>query len=93
MQLLAEYGLFLAKTITFIIAILLVAGGLVSLIARARTEKGVEHLELKKIKTQFTDLKEQILETILTKKEYKKWLKSETKKEKEQDKESPAFLF
>ena len=93
MPLLAEYGLFLAKTITFVIAILLIGGGLASLITRGRSEKGAERLELTKLNEHLEDLKQQLFEKILSKKEYKKWNKIEEKKQKSVKKETKHRIF
>jgi serine protease SohB len=93
MQHLAEYGLFLAKTITIIVAILLIISGLVALITRARADTSTNRLELKKINEQLDHLKEQMLKTILPKKEYKKWQKAEVKKNKAPIKEKKTRIF
>jgi serine protease SohB len=93
MQHLAEYGLFLAKTITFVIAILLIISGVVGLMSRARNEKSSHRLELKKINEDLDHLKEQMLATIFSKKEYKKWQKSESKKHKANSKEKKPRVF
>jgi serine protease SohB len=93
MQLLSEYGLFLAKTITFVIAILVIGGSLATLIARGRAEKGGERLELSKLNEHLEELKQQLFQKILSKKEYKKWNKIEDKKHKAEIKETRPRVF
>jgi len=46
MEFLSEYGLFLAKTITIVVATLAIIGGIVALLSRSQI-KSKEHFEIK----------------------------------------------
>ncbi|VUD47338.1 putative protease SohB [Thalassocella blandensis] len=81
MEFLTEYGLFLAKTITFVIAVGVVIALLVSASMRNHTqEKG--HLEIVKINDKFDALAHAVKEAILP----DDVLKSEDKEKKRQEK-------
>ncbi|EKD78167.1 MAG: hypothetical protein ACD_42C00018G0005 [uncultured bacterium] len=79
MSFLVEYGLFLAKTVTLVIAIVAILATLFTLKAKAKAEKqGVLHI--KKINEQYDEMSEIINDVIQTKAE-KKALKLAHKKE------------
>jgi serine protease SohB len=77
---LAEYGLFLAKVATFVIAIIVVVG---FIIASATKSKGAkDKLNVKKINKRYADYKETLQHAILNKASFKRLQKAENKKNK-----------
>lgn len=83
-----EYGMFLAKTLTLVIGVLLVFIGILALAGKGR-DAVKEHLEIKKINDKYEHMSNLIKDSVLTKeqlkkehKEEKKNKKSEAKKEK-----------
>jgi serine protease SohB len=92
MEFLAQYGLFLAKSITLVVAILLVAGGLVSLIMKSR-EKSTSKLNLQKLNKKYASLRDQLQQEILPKKNYNKWLKTNKKALKIQTEQMKSRVF
>lgn len=81
MQVLLEYGLFLAKTITWVIALLLLVGGVLSLLGKGKTAPKSK-LKLEKLNDQFDAYKQQLQENILEKSALKKLHKQEKKADK-----------
>jgi serine protease SohB len=81
-DLVGEYGLFLAKAVTIVVALLIIIGGIVS--ASTRTKKSDSgHIEVKQINDRFTQMKETLREALLDSSELKKLHKQEKKAEKE----------
>lgn len=78
---LKDYGLFLAKTLTLVLA----AGLLILLATRARRSFGTpegERLEILDLNARYEDLARAVKESSLPKKAYRAWLKAERKREK-----------
>lgn len=85
MHYLADYGLFFAKTITLVIALLLLIAGILALFLKNKIQsKG--HLDIKKINQTYEEMEETLQEKMLPKKDFKIFLKEKRKKEKEQAK-------
>jgi serine protease SohB len=85
---LAEYGLFLAKTLTITIGILLLVLGLVAIIGKAKgMEKG--KLRIKSLNDKFTEMRHSLQQVLLSKSELKAIDKAE-KQTKKQAKNSQA---
>ncbi len=80
-----EYGLFLAKTITIVFAIVAIVTGIILLASRGR-DMGREHLEVKKLNQKFDDMAETIKLNTLDKDELKKLDKTEKKQHKVDEK-------
>jgi serine protease SohB len=80
---LAEYGLFLAKTITIILAILLIIGGIIVIASKSK-DKLKGRLEIKNLNEKYDEMADQIRQEILSKQDYKKTIK-EIKKNKKQE--------
>ncbi|XQF90065.1 protease SohB [Pseudoalteromonas espejiana] len=81
MEFLYEYGLFFAKTVTFVIAIAIILTLVVGSAVKPKAKKGA--IEIDDLSEQLDDLKQSFLENTLTKKELKlhqKALKTESKK-------------
>lgn len=86
-ELLTEYGLFLAKTVTIVVAILVIIGGIASASsARTRKEPHQGEVKIAHLNERFEEMEENLKEAILTKEELKEEEKAEKKKEKEEKK-------
>ena len=77
MQFLIDYGLFLAKTLTLVIAILLLLSGIVAIANRGK-EKG--KVKIKQINQQYDEMRSLLQQALLSKQE----LKQATKKSKQE---------
>ncbi|THB75197.1 MAG: protease SohB [Gammaproteobacteria bacterium] len=94
LSVLCEYGLFLAETITIVIAVIIVTAVVISLAAKGK-ERGKDTIEVKNINEKFDELKEIAQEEILDKKELKKLQKekkAEEKARKENDEKRPRIF-
>lgn len=85
-EFITEYGMFLAKTVTLVLAILLLIGGVVLLASRGR-EMGREHLEIKKINEKYEEMAEAVRAVILSKEAFKKSQKAEKQQKKTEAKQ------
>jgi len=74
---LSEYGIFLAKSVTIVIAILIVVGFIVALASKSRPK---ERLKIKKLNEKYQDMRDTLNQEILEKKEYKQLVKAEKKR-------------
>jgi len=74
MQFWSQYGLFLAKTFTFVIALLLLLVGVIALTRKDKATAG--KLEVKNINERFDEFAETLRDAILTKSEHKKLAKA-----------------
>ncbi len=79
-EFLLQYGLFLAKSLTLVIAIVVTVGAIFSIARKNQEEEGF--LVVTSVNEKMDDLKYSLQAETLPKKEYKKWLKAQ----KEQDK-------
>lgn len=84
----AEYGLFLAKIITVVLAIFVIVVGIFAIGSKGK-EKIKERLVIKKLNDKYRDMKNSLSHYILSKQEFKQLLKTEKKTEKIQ-KEKPS---
>ncbi len=91
MEFLYEYGLFVAKAVTLVVAILVVVGGIVSVAAKQKQSGG--NLEITSISEQIEEMTEHAKSLLLSKeqqkqrqKEKKKALKAAKKEDKDQQK-------
>lgn len=83
MEFLTDYGLFLAKTITFVAAILVVVVVAVSMGGRnKKSDKG--HIEVTKLNEKFDHLRDSLRDAMLDDEEYKEYEKAEKKRLKEE---------
>lgn len=87
MDALIEYGLFLAKTITWVVAILFLVGGILATAARHRGEKKGQ-IVVEKLNDQYESYEELLSHVTLEKTQLKKWLKSKKQQAKEQKSDS-----
>lgn len=77
-----DFVFFALSTALVVIAIVFVVGSFFSLLAKAKqevTKLAAGKLEINKIGDEYKSTKEQILETLLDKKEYKKFVKEQKK--------------
>lgn len=77
---LSEYGLFLAKTLTILIGIIVTFGALVALAQKAKKEDGT--LIITNINEKFDDIRQSLQSETLSKSEIKKWLKGQKEQAK-----------
>lgn len=83
MEFLANYGLFLAKTITFVVAIGVIIALVVSMGGRnKKSDKG--HIEVTKLNEKFDHLRDSLRDAMLDEEEYKEFEKAEKKRLKEE---------
>jgi serine protease SohB len=85
MEFLFEYGLFLAKATTIIVAIIIVAGSIASIAMRHR--KTEPEIQLTQMNRQYDDMESAIRGASLGPGGQKQWLKSEKKKAKQKARE------
>jgi len=89
MQFLAEYGLFLAKIISLVAAVLVVVAGVFA-IARKGKMQDKNKLEVKNLSEKYKEFSEILNNETLNKKQLKQWLKEEKTKSKNADKSETA---
>lgn len=85
MEFLYEYGLFLAKAATLVIALLLAVGGIIGLASKQKQGKG--ELEITNLSQRLDDMTHHAKHLILDKAEWKALEKAEKQKQKAQKKE------
>jgi len=79
-----EYGLFIAKVITGLIALVFVVG----IIGGARKKEEGPELKVTNLNEKYKALKLRLLESLMDKKEYKQYLKDQAKSEKKESKQN-----
>ncbi|WP_096085865.1 protease SohB [Agaribacterium haliotis] len=86
MQFLAEYGLFLAKTLTFVFAV----AAVVAIVASSRRQgSDDEHIEIEKLNDRYDEYKSLMQSAVYDEKQLKKINKDKKKQEKQDKKSSP----
>jgi serine protease SohB len=85
LNLLYEYGLFLAEAVTIVVAILLVAAGLFALSQRGR-QHDEGHIEVKKLNERYREFRHTLQRALLDDRELKRESKAERKQEKVEQK-------
>lgn len=85
---LAAYLLFLAKTITFIVAILLIIAGIITLVSKGK-QHPKERLDIKKLNEKYEAMAKLLREKICTKKQLKQYGKEEKQQRKQNEKLKP----
>lgn len=94
MDFISEYGLFLAKTVTFVIAFAIVLMLIVGAAVKPKAKKG--EIQIDNISEQLDDIKESFLLNTLNKKEYKahqKQLKVHSKKTENDDPKPRLYVI
>jgi len=84
LEFLFEYGLFLAKTVTFVIAVMIIVAVIVSAAMKQKAKKG--HLEIIDLSEQFKETEQDISHSLLSKEQLKKKEKLDKKQAKAQAK-------
>jgi serine protease SohB len=85
LEFLAEYGVFLAKAVTIVIAIIVVIGAIANL--GSKNKKPSEgHIEINNLTEEIEEVKDGMLEEVLSEEEYKSLQKEKKKQEKEKAK-------
>ncbi|NOY62839.1 MAG: protease SohB [Gammaproteobacteria bacterium] len=99
MEFLTDYGLFLAKALTTVIAIIVVVGVLIAQISRAK-QMPREQLEITKLNEKYDDLAQTINTQVLSKDDLKSYCKEKKKQKKAlkkgnstQEKRSRVFVL
>ena len=96
MEFLFEYGLFFAKTVTFVVALVIILSLLVGASQKAKQSHGKGHLEVTSLNPQFEDLKETMLlattDELLQKDQEKELAKAKKKEKAEAKKALKKFL-
>ncbi len=99
MEFLSQYGLFLAKTLTLIIGIIVTFSAIVAVALKSKGKKEDGYLVIENVNEKLEEIRSSLQEETLTKHALKKWLKnkkaqdkSNKKIEKEKD-ELPKRLF
>jgi len=87
LEFLSNYGLFLAKSITVVVAILFVVAGLVSISSRQKREQE-GHIEVEPLNEKYEDMAASIQSQVLSPEELKALAKTEKKKEKQEKKQA-----
>ncbi len=88
-ELLTEYGLFLAKTITIVVAVLVILGGIFSASgARTRKEPHQGEVKIAHLNERFEEMEHHLTQAVLTKEQLKAKEKADKKKEKEEKKKN-----
>jgi serine protease SohB len=82
LEYLAEYGVFLAKTVTLLVALLIAVAGITALASRQRHGGNEGHIEVKHINEKLDDLVDGLKANILSEEEYKKEQKQQKQTEK-----------
>ncbi|MDH3689978.1 MAG: protease SohB [Gammaproteobacteria bacterium] len=94
MEFLSEYGMFLAKAATLVVAILATVGGVVALTVHRRAAK--DQIEINDLNSKYESMANALNAAILPKKEFKQRLKSlkkQHKGEQKQTKSKPRNVF
>jgi serine protease SohB len=89
LEFLSNYGLFLAKSITIVVAVLFVVIGVVAASSRGRKEPH-GHITVTRINDEYDDHEEALKSAVLSEEELKKEHKAEKKKRKAEKKKPPA---
>lgn len=86
-------GLFAGKAIIILAVILIVLVAFLVLLAKAKQEAAGARLSIKNLNKKYQENKDSILQEVLPKKEYKKFLKEQKAKDKEEKQKKNIFLI
>ena len=78
-EFMTEYGLFLAKTLTVLVAVLIAALGVAGAVVRARGRGEDGPIEVRKLNHRFDAMRDALHAAALDEREYKRWRKAERK--------------
>ncbi|WP_110811911.1 protease SohB [Cronobacter sakazakii] len=88
MNLLAEYGLFLAKIVTVVVAIASVIALIANLTQRKKAQRG--ELRVTRLGEEYKEMKEEVAAALLDPHQHKQWHKNQKKKNKQEAKAAKA---
>ncbi|ELY3543768.1 protease SohB [Cronobacter turicensis] len=88
MNLLAEYGLFLAKIVTVVVAIVIVIALIANLTQRKKAQRG--ELRVTRLGEEYKEMKEEVATALLDPHQHKQWHKNQKKKNKQEAKAAKA---
>ncbi|EOL8968534.1 protease SohB [Cronobacter dublinensis] len=88
MNLFAEYGLFLAKIITVVVAIAIVITLIANLTQRKKAQRG--ELRVTRLGEEYKEMKEEVAAALLDPHQHKQWHKNQKKKNKQEAKAAKA---
>ncbi|EMC4398562.1 protease SohB [Cronobacter sakazakii] len=88
MNLLAEYGLFLAKIVTVVMAIAIVIALIANLTQRKKAQRG--ELRVTRLGEEYKEMKEEVAAALLDPHQHKQWHKNQKKKNKQEAKAAKA---
>ncbi|ELY6086285.1 protease SohB [Cronobacter sakazakii] len=88
MNLLAEYGLFLAKIVTVVVAIAIVIALIANLTQRKKAQRG--ELRVTRLGEEYKEMKEEVAAALLDAHQHKQWHKNQKKKNKQEAKAAKA---
>jgi len=91
LEFLYEYGLFFAKTVTFVIAVIVVVGFVLSASMKMQGQEKEGHLEVTKLNDKFEDIVDDIKSVVIDHELLKFEHKEHKKKEKEEKKQAKAL--
>ena len=78
MELLSEYGLFLAKIVTVVLAIAAIAAIIVNVAQRNKRQRG--ELQVNNLSEQYKEMKEELAAALMDTHQQKQWHKAQKKK-------------
>ncbi len=87
MEFLADYGLFLAKAVTLVLAVLVVVMGIASSSAKLKRLEKKGHIEVEKLNEKYEEMKHTLTASVLPEQAQKDLLKEEKKQHKEKKKQ------
>ncbi|MBD2859886.1 protease SohB [Spongiibacter sp. KMU-158] len=90
MSFLAEYGLFLAKSVTVLVVFVVIIGAFISLSQRTRRDNEDGHIEITALHKRFEDWQDLANYSVMTEQQYKDLHKEKKKKEKQEHKSAKA---
>lgn len=88
MELLSEYGLFLAKIVTVVLAIAAIAAIIVNVAQRNKRQRG--ELRVNNLSEQYKEMKEELAAALMDTHQQKQWHKAQKKKHKQEAKAAKA---
>ncbi|EFZ0495888.1 protease SohB [Shigella flexneri] len=88
MELLSEYGLFLAKIVTVVLAIAAIAAIIVNVAQRNKRQRG--ELRVNNLSEQYKEMKEELAAALMDSHQQKQWHKAQKKKHKQEAKAAKA---
>lgn len=86
-----QYGLFLARTLTVVVAVLACTGAMVAIISRGQRQQSREQLQVKHLNRRYEELQFSVTSAMQSPKARKKAAKARRREQKQQAKETPTL--